>query len=369
MMTRLKLREGVVRRVKLREAGGRIGQIALLEARRRRRPVESTTCCVYGEGRMLVNALLALGSFKHFAPDQPAILFTSHPKRCRWLKNVEVVSADKPLRGALIDVAGFEREHPGITGHYYRKAAMWLHALRDGSRCGNSWLTFIDADVLFVRPMRRLLRHVRGQRFAAMVEHWHPSIWSVLRKEPGANHREVNQLFHGAARPGLLRRTRYYNSGVMMARPGDDDVIAAVKDVLAASLLYPRLSRGLRLPEQTLMNVATATRGVRVCDLFGLCVPSYHRSGKGTWPTPAVVRHYLGDPLSRQPAALAARYPKLVAQSLAAVGTSIEDLRDRGLWQDQIQAVSVQQYASAAAMYGVDLASLTASAAGLSAMA
>jgi hypothetical protein len=312
---------------------------------------------------MLVNALLALGSFKHFAPDQPAVLFTSHPKRYRWLKNVELVHADQALRSALIDVDAFDREHPGITAHYYRKAAMWLHALRDSGRSSNGWLTFLDADVLFVRPLRRLLRHVRGQRLAAMVEHWHPSIWSVLRREPGANHREVNQLFHGAARPALLRRTRYYNSGVMMARPGDDEVIAAVKDVLAASLLYPRLSRGLRLPEQTLMNVATATRGVRVCDLFGHCVPSYHRSRRGTWPTPPIVRHYLGDPLNRQPAALLARYPKLVARSLAAVGTSIDDLRDRGLWEDQIQAVSIQQYASSAAMYGVDL---TASAAGLS---
>jgi hypothetical protein len=363
MLTRLKSRQGVIRRVKLSKFGGRIAKLALLEARPRTTIVDSTTCCVYGEGPMLVNALLALGSFKHFAPDQSAVLFTSHPKRYRWLKNVELVHADEALRSALIDVDAFESEHPGITGHYYRKAAMWLYALRDARRSSDQWLSFIDADVLFVRPLRRLLRHARGQRFAAMVEHWHPSIWSVLRREPGANHREVNQLFHGAARPALLRRTRYYNSGVMMARPGDEDLIAAVKDVLAASLFYPRLSRGLRLPEQTLMNVATATRGVRVCDLFALCVPSYHRSRRGTWPTPPIVRHYLGDPLSRQPAALLERYPKLVAQSLAAVGTSIDDLRDRGLWRDQILAVSAQQYASAADMYGVDL---TASADGLS---
>jgi hypothetical protein len=367
MMTRHNSRQGVIRRVKLSKTGGQFGRIALLEpARPRPAPVDSATCCVYGEGPMLANALLALGSFKHFAPDQTAVLFTSHPRRYRWLKNVEVVHADDALRSALIDPVAFDREHPGMTGHFYRKAAMWLHALRDGAHAGNRWLTFLDADVLFVRPLRRLFRHVRDHRFAAMIEHWHASIWSVVRKEPGANHRDVNRLFHGAARPSLLRRTRYYNSGVMLARPGDEDIIAAVKDVLAASLLYPRLSRGLRLPEQTLMNVATAARGVRVGDIFGLCVPSYLRTTKNTWPAPPIVRHFLGDPLSRQPAALLERYPRLVAESLAAIGTSVDELLDRGLWQDQIMAVSAQQYASAAAMYG---AGLTASAVGLAAWA
>ena len=67
-----------------------------------------------------------------------------------------------------------------------------------------------------------------------------------------------------------MRRTYYFNTGFMLARP-DDDVLAAVKDVLAASLLYPDMSRRISYPEQTLMNLAL-TRGAFAAATCSACV-------------------------------------------------------------------------------------------------
>jgi hypothetical protein len=282
---------------------------------------------------MLVNGLIAIGSFKQAAPRMKGVIFAPNPKRLSWIKGIDVVDAQEPLHAGRIGIDSWSRQHPGITGHYYRKVAMWLYMLEGSVGSSTDWHAFIDADVLFVRPIGEMMRYVRPHRFAAMVEHWHQSVWSVFGTETPLSRQQADLLFHQQAKPSRMKKTGYFNSGVMLARP-DEDVLAAVKDVLLASILYPELSRDIRLPEQTLMNVATMVRRIPCCDLFGLCVPSYHNRERG-WRTP-VVRHYLGDPLHRQPAALRTKYPKLVDQSLAAVGTSVEELKSRGLWSDTL---------------------------------
>ena len=296
-------------------------------------------CSMYCDERMIVNGLIALGSFKLMAPRASAVLFVPNADAFRWLKGLDVIDAAEPLRSAMIHADPWSAQHPGITGHYYRKVAMWLYLLQNRTAAANEWNLFIDADVLFVRPLTALMQYVEPHRFAAMVEHWHPSLWSVFRGETPQSRQQAALLFHHRAAASRMKRTRYFNSGVMLARP-DDDVQAAVKDVLLASMLYPELSRDIRLPEQTLLNVATMVRQIPCCDLFGLCVPSYHDQERG-WPAP-VVRHYLGDPLHRQPALLHARYPELVDQGLETVGTCVEDLKDRGLWNNPVHATSVR---------------------------
>jgi hypothetical protein len=114
------------------------------------------------------------------------------------------------------------------------------------------------------------------------------------------------------------------------------DVHAAVKDVLAASLLYPDMSRRISFPEQTLMNLAMMVRGVRCRDLFGLCVASYHDVDRG-WPAP-VARHYLGDAIRRQPEVLRSRHRDVVDGALEAIGTNVDELRLRGLWPEPVTA-------------------------------
>ena len=149
--------------------------------------------------------------------------------------------------------------------------------------------------------------------------------------------RQIDQLFHGLlASAPRMRRTYYFNTGLMMARPDDEDVRAAVKDVLAASLLYPDMSRRISFPEQTLMNLALMVRGVRCRDLFGLCVASYHDEERG-WPAP-VARHYLGDAIRRQPEVLRSRHRDVVDGALSAIGTSVDELRRRGLWPEPVTA-------------------------------
>jgi hypothetical protein len=292
---------------------------------------EHVCCSVYCDGGMIANALLALGSFKRFAPHMRGVLFTREPEKFSWLAGIDVLDCDEPLHSASIGLDAFARRHPGITGHYYRKVAMWLYMLEQRSAAPycNDWHAFVDADVLFVRPVEPMLRYVRAHRFAAMVEHWHASVWTVFQGESAPARRQINQLFHGRATPQLMRRTPYFNSGFMLARP-DEDMRSAVKDVLIASTLYPELSRGIRLPEQTLLNVSTMVRRIPCTDLYGLCVASYHDEDHG-WPAP-VGRHYLGDPHGRHPHSLLARYPRIVRDSLAAVGTSVENLTERGLW-------------------------------------
>jgi hypothetical protein len=294
---------------------------------------ETVCCSMYCDEAMLASGLIAMGSFKRFAPRMGGVIFLPNARAYSWLKGVEVVDAREPLRASRIDVKGWSRQHPGITGHYYRKVAMWLHMLGGGAAPGVDWHAFIDADVLFVRPIKPMMEYVRPYRFAAMAEHWHQSLWSVFGRETVLSQAQAAQLFHRQVTPSRMKKTRYFNSGVMLARQ-DGDMLAAVKDVLLASILYPELSRDIRLPEQTLLNVAMMVRQIPVCDIFGLCVPSYHDQER-RWPAP-VVRHYLGDPIHRQPAALLARYPKLVDQSLAAVGTSVEELKSRGLWSDYL---------------------------------
>jgi hypothetical protein len=301
-------------------------------------PQTETVCCsMYCDDAMLVNGLIAIGSFKRFAPRMAGVIFSPNARAYSWLRGVDVIDAEEPLRACRIDVESWSRQHPGITGHYYRKVAMWLHMLSSTSAKTTDWHAFIDADVLFVRPIKPMMEYVRRYRFAAMAEHWHQSLWSVFGGETPLSRQQADQLFHHQAKPSLMKKTRYFNSGVMLARP-DAEVLAAVKDVLLASILYPELSRDIRLPEQTLLNVAMMVRKIPSGDLFGLCVPSYHDQDR-RWPTP-VVRHYLGDPVHRQPAVLRARYPKLVEDSLAAVGTSVEELQSRGLWHDRMQLTS-----------------------------
>lgn len=295
-------------------------------------------CSMYCDDRMIVNGLIALGSFKLMASRASAVLFVPNADAFRWLKGLDVIDAAEPLRSAMIHPDPWSALHPGITGHYYRKVAMWLYLLQNRTAPASEWHLFIDADVLFVRPLTVLMRYVGPHRFAAMIEHWHPSLWSVFRGETPQSRQQAALLFHHRAAASRMKRTRYFNSGVMLARP-DDDVQSAVKDVLLASMLYPELSRDIRLPEQTLLNVATMVRQIPCCDLFGLCVPSYHDQERG-WPAP-VVRHYLGDPLHRQPALLHARYLELVDKSLEAVGTSVDDLKDRGLWPNTVNAASI----------------------------
>ena len=305
-------------------------------------------CSMYCDDRMIVNGLIALGSFKLMASRASAVLFIPNADAFRWLKGLDVIDASEPLRSAMIHADPWSAQHPGITGHYYRKVAMWLYLMQNRTAPANEWNLFIDADVLFVRPLTALMRYVTPHRFAAMVEHWHPSLWSVFRGETPQSRQQAALLFHNRAAPSRMKRTRYFNSGVMLARP-DDDIQSAIKDVLLASMLYPELSRNIRLPEQTLLNVATMVRQIPCCDLFGLCVPSYHDQERG-WPAP-VVRHYLGDPLHRHPTMLQARYLELVDQSLQAVGTSVDDLKERGLWINPVHAqsmpVSAEQHLAA----------------------
>lgn len=294
-------------------------------------------CCVYCDDAMLVNGLLAVGSFKHFAPTGRGILFVrggaAKLAACAGLRDVEVVDSDLALRTARIGVEDWSREHDGIAEHYFRKVAMWLYMFEQPPPVAGAaeWLAFSDADVLFVRPIQPLLRHARAHPFAAMVERWHNSLYAVYRQAPDVSRRELGQLFHGQIEVREMRRTRYYNTGLMLCRR-DERVRSAVKDVLMASMLYPALTRHIRFPEQTLMNLAMMVRGVRCRDLLGLCVPSYHDEKQG-WPPP-VVRHYLGDPVNRQPAALWSRHGVMVEQALEAVGTSVGELKERGLWPE-----------------------------------
>ena len=299
-----------------------------------RKQTENVCCSMYCDDAMLVNGLIAMGSFKRFAPRMTGVIFSPNAGAYSWLKGIDVVDAQEPLRAAHLDIDAWSRQHRGITGHYYRKVAMWLHMLKGAYGPVTDWHAFIDADVLFVRPIAEMMNYVRPHCFAAMVEHWHRSVWSVFGRETDLSRDQAGQLFHGLAKPSKMKKTGYFNSGVMLARP-NDDMIGAVKDVLLASILYPELSRDIRLPEQTLLNVATMVRQIQCCDLFGLCVPSYHDRERG-WRAP-VVRHYLGDPLYRQPVALRAMYPALVDQSLEALGTSVDELRSRGLWVDALQ--------------------------------
>jgi hypothetical protein len=293
------------------------------------------TCCVYCDDAMFANALLAVGSFRRFAPGARLVLFVRDAGQYAWLRNVELVEAEEPLRAVSIGVDDFSRLHHDITGHYYRKAAMWLYMLQRGAAEGIEWLAFSDADVLFVQSLQPMLRHVRGHRFAAMNEWWHQSLHAIYRAEDAPARRQIDQLFHGRASPRRMRRTYYFNTGFMLARP-DDDLVAAVKDVLAASLLYPDMSRRISYPEQTLMNLAILARGVRCRDLFGLCVASYHDEER-SWPAP-VARHYLGDAIRRQPELLRARHRDVVDGALAAIGTTVDELRLRGLWPDPVTA-------------------------------
>jgi hypothetical protein len=290
---------------------------------------DRVTCAVYCDEGMVGNGLLALGSFKRVAPQMSAAMFTSRPKDYVWLKGVDVLEPDEPLRAAHIDVDAWSRQYAGILGHYYRKVAMWLFMLEQ-ARAATERYIFIDADVLFLRCVQPLLNYARAHPFAAMLEHWHPSVWSVFRREPADMHRQVDLLFHGQAGPERMKRRAYFNSGFLLARNDDEDLHAAVKDVLAASVLYPELTRRIPFSEQTLFNLATMARRVACRDLYGMCVPSYHDESRG-WPAP-VARHYLSDRPHRHPEALHARYPALVEQSLAAIGTSVEELKDRGLF-------------------------------------
>jgi hypothetical protein len=314
--------------------------LALRSERRAGHAIPSTdhsqvACCVYCDDAMLVNGLLAIGSFKRCAPGGRGVLFVRGGVAALTaygeLRGVEVVDSDLALRAARIGVEDWSREHHGIAGHYFRKVAMWLYMLDRPASAGGPAESFVfsDADVLFVRTIGPLLRHAQAHRFAAMVERWHDSLYAVYRQAPGASRLEIGQLFHGRIQVREMRRTRYYNTGLMLCRR-DERVRAAVKDVLMASILYPELTRQVRFPEQTLLNLAMMARGVPCRDLFGLCVPSYHDEERG-WPPP-VVRHYLGDPVNRQPAALWARHGELVEQGLAAVGTSVGELKERGLW-------------------------------------
>jgi lipopolysaccharide biosynthesis glycosyltransferase len=189
---------------------------------------------------------------------------------------------------------------------------------------------FSDADVMFVRGINPLLRHVRAHRFAAMVERWHQSLYAIYRQAPEAARRALGHLFHGPMDVRQMRQTRYYNTGLMLCRR-DEHIHAAVKDVLMASILYPDLTRQVHFPEQTLLNLAMMVRGVRCRDLYGLCVPSYHDERHG-WPPP-VVRHYLGDSLNRRPAALSSRHGQWVDQALDAIGISVAELKDQGAWE------------------------------------
>ena len=92
------------------------------------------------------------------------MLFVRDAGRYAWLRRqVELVEAEEPLRAVSIGVDDFSRLHHDITGHYYRKAAMWLYMLERAAAAaeGTDWLAFSDADVLFVRSLQPMLRHVR----------------------------------------------------------------------------------------------------------------------------------------------------------------------------------------------------------------
>src|SRR5690242_14962377 len=121
---------------------------------------EHVCCSVYCDGGMIANALLAIGSFKRFAPSMRAVLFTREPVKFSWLSGIDVLDCDEPLHSASIGPDAFARRHPGITGHYYRKVAMWLYMLeqRSAAPYSNDWHALIDADVLFVRPIEPMLR-------------------------------------------------------------------------------------------------------------------------------------------------------------------------------------------------------------------
>lgn len=287
------------------------------------------SCAVYSDARLLANALIALGSFKLFSPGMRCTLFLKGPADFGWLRGVTVVDIDDALRASFVDVASWSRLHHDAIGHYFRKAAVWLYLL-DPSRSGPSELhTLIDADVIFVRPTLPMWRHVSNHAFAAMVEAWHPSVWSIFERQSPGTRRQAEQLFHGTITEEKMRRTPYFNAGFLLARP-DDAVHEAVKDVLAASVFYPSLSRDITCAEQTLLNLALIARGIPCRDLYGLCVPSYHDEARG-WPEP-VARHFLGDQVSRVPSFLRVRYPRIVDQSLAAVGVDVAELEARGLW-------------------------------------
>lgn len=302
------------------------------------RRVDRVACSVYCNDGMIGNALIALGSFKRVAPQMRAVMFTARPQDYLWVKGIDVVDADEPFRAAHIDIDAWSRQYPGIVGHYYRKVAMWLYMLEQAAGAAD-WHIFIDADVLFLRGIESMLRHARAHVFAAMIEHWHPSIWSVFEREGPGLQRQVELLFHGQAGPERMRRRTYFNSGFMLARE-DEDVHAAVKDVLAASVLYPGLSRSIPFSEQTLFNIATMARRVVCRDLYGMCVPSYHDESRG-WPLP-VARHYLADKPHRDPPVLHRRYPALVEASLAAIGTSVDELKDRQLFGQTVAAEGSQ---------------------------
>ena len=154
---------------------------------------------MYCDEAMLVNGLIAMGSFKRFAPHMKGVIFSPNAKAYPWLHGIEVVDAQEPLRAAHLDIDAWSRQHPGITGHYYRKVAMWLYMLKGTHRSVIDWHAFIDADVLFVRPIAEMMRYVRPHRFAAMVEHWHPSVWSVFGGETDLSRDQADQLFHGLA--------------------------------------------------------------------------------------------------------------------------------------------------------------------------
>jgi hypothetical protein len=298
------------------------------------------SCAVYCNEGMIGNGLLALASFKRVAPQMQAVMFTARPQDYLWVKGVDVVDIDEPFRAAHLDVDAWAKQYPGILGHYYRKVAMWLYMLEQSAGTAD-WHVFIDADVLFLRCIQPVLRYARTHRFAAMIEHWHPSVWTVFQRESPALRRQIDLLFHGQAGPERMRRRAYFNSGFLLARADDADIHAAVKDVLTASVLYPELSRRIPFSEQTLFNIATMARGVVCRDLYGMCVPSYHDESRG-WPAP-VARHYLADRPHRHPPALYAKYPKLVEDSLAAIGTNVEEMMDRGLFSATAETPSAAQ--------------------------
>jgi hypothetical protein len=294
---------------------------------------QALACCVYCDDAMLANGLLALGSFLRCAPGGRGMLFVRGGGAAlagfRGLRGIQIVDSDLALRAARIGIHDWAREHDGIAEHYFRKVAMWLYVLEQSPAAAEQRYVFSDADVLFVRGIDPLLRHVRAHRFGAMVERWHQSLYAIYRQAPDSARCALAHLFHGAIDVRQMRQTPYYNTGLMLCRR-DDRIHSAVKDVLMASMLYPELTRQVRFPEQTLLNLAMMVRGVRCRDLYGLCVPSYHDERLG-WPSP-VVRHYLGDSVNRRPAALASRHGEWVDQALGAVGTSVAELKEQGAW-------------------------------------
>src|SRR4051812_13967656 len=73
-------------------------------------PTDRLTCCVYCDDAMFANALLAVGSFRRFAPGARLVLFVRDAARYGWLRqHVELVEAEDALRAVNIGVDDFSR--------------------------------------------------------------------------------------------------------------------------------------------------------------------------------------------------------------------------------------------------------------------